>query len=147
MEGETPICRSELGSEGVCCDKQIMSVSIRPHHLLCMLTYLGKGYTPAFVDNYSAIVQRLNDGEPGCHCRNESVRHRDRTATADIAQALGRQLESGKSFVLDRQVLSLLREAFAMGTIRKACEGCEWQILCSKIARNEFRGCHLAPPD
>jgi hypothetical protein len=165
LEGETPICRSELGSEGVCCDKQIMSVSIRPHHLLCMLTYLGKGYTPAFVDNYSAIVQRLNDGEPvelvdgpddlcqpmlnepGCQCRNESVRHRDRTATADIAQALGRQLESGKSFVLDRQVLSLLREAFAMGTIRKACEGCEWQILCSKIARNEFRGCHLAPPD
>ncbi|MEE4013828.1 DUF1284 domain-containing protein [Roseibium sp. FZY0029] len=142
-----------------------MSVSIRPHHLLCMVTYLGKGYTPAFVDNYSTIVQRLNDGEPielvegpdalcqpmlnepGCHCRNESVRDRDRSAAAEIAQVLGCKVESGNLFVLDRQLLSLLREAFARGSIRKACEGCEWQTLCSKIARNEFRGCHLAPPD
>ncbi|MBO6860924.1 MAG: DUF1284 domain-containing protein, partial [Roseibium sp.] len=98
--GEVPVCRSELGLNDVCCDKRVMTVSIRPHHLLCMLTYLGKGYTPAFVENYSTIVQRLNEGEPielvegpdtlcqpmldepGCHCRNESVRNRDRTAAA-----------------------------------------------------------------
>jgi hypothetical protein len=142
-----------------------MTVSIRPHHLLCMLTYLGKGYTPAFVENYSTIVQRLNGGEPvklvegpdalcqpmldepGCHCRNESVQNRDRTAAADIANVLGRRLENGDTLVLNRPVLSLLREAFVNGTIRKACDGCEWQPLCSNIARNAFRGCHLAPPE
>ena len=165
LEGEALIRRSELGSDGVCCNKQTMSVSIRPHHLLCMLTYLGKGYTPAFVQNYSTIVQRLNEGEPielvegpdtlcqpmldepGCHCRNESVRDRDRTAAADIALALGRPLEKGNSIILDRQTLSFLRDAFANGSIRKACQGCEWQNMCSAIARNEFRGCHLTSPD
>ncbi|GAB2187059.1 DUF1284 domain-containing protein [Roseibium sp. LAB1] len=142
-----------------------MTVSIRPHHLLCMLTYLGKGYTPTFVENYSAIVQRLNDGEPielidgpdtlcepmlsepSCHCLNESVRVRDSKAAADIAEAIGQPLESGTSLFLSRTVLTLLRKAFANGEIRRACEGCEWHELCSAIARNEFRGCHLAPPD
>ncbi len=163
--GEVPVCRSELGLNDVCCDKRVMTVSIRPHHLLCMLTYLGKGYTPAFVENYSTIVQRLNEGEPielvegpdtlcqpmldepGCHCRNESVRNRDRTAAADIALVLGRPLEKGNSIILDRKTLSFLRDAFSNGSIRKACQGCEWQNMCSAIARNEFRGCHLTPPD
>ncbi|TYC65845.1 DUF1284 domain-containing protein [Stappia sp. BW2] len=142
-----------------------MTVSIRPHHLLCMLTYLGKGYTPAFVENYSIIVQRLNDGEPialvdgpdalchpmlsepCCHCRNESVRNRDRTAANDIAHALGHSVETGDSFVLTGQDIALLRNAFANGALRKACEGCEWHDLCSSIARKKYRGCHLAPPD
>jgi hypothetical protein len=142
-----------------------MTVSIRPHHLLCILTYLGKGYTAAFVRNYGTIVDRLNRGEgirlvagpddiclpmlreTGCHCRNESVNLRDRQALEDIRAALGVPRAFGDTIVLDAGNTGLLRKAFAAGTVRTACQGCEWHALCTRIARNEFRGCRLAPPD
>jgi len=141
-----------------------MTVSIRPHHLLCMLTYLGKGYTEAFVRNYGAIVDRLNRGEEirlvdgpddicrpllaeaGCHCRNDSVKSRDAQALAAIGTLLGTSAVTGEIMVLDAPMTQRLRRAFAEGTLRAACEGCEWHALCSRIARNEFRGCRLAPP-
>ncbi len=40
-----------------------MTVRLRAHHLLCMLTYVGKGYSPAFVENYEVIAARLSAGE------------------------------------------------------------------------------------
>ncbi len=40
-----------------------MTVELRPHHLLCMLTYVGKGYSPAFCANYDAVLARLSAGE------------------------------------------------------------------------------------
>lgn len=36
---------------------------LRPHHLLCLLTYVGKGYSRAFTDNMDAVAQRLAAGE------------------------------------------------------------------------------------
>ena len=74
-----------------------MTVSLRPHHLLCMLTYLGNGYTADFVGNYNRIVKRLNKGEPirlvggpddicqpmlrqaSCHCPGSSRFAQDRS--------------------------------------------------------------------
>ncbi|WP_439343967.1 DUF1284 domain-containing protein [Vacuolonema iberomarrocanum] len=40
-----------------------MTIRVRPHHLLCLLTYSGKGYSPAFIANYDAIAARLSKGE------------------------------------------------------------------------------------
>jgi uncharacterized protein len=139
-----------------------MTVSIRPHHLLCLLTYLGKGYTQEFVSNYNGIVVRLNAGEEieiisgpdeicqpmlselDCHCHNESVRDRDLIALSEIGMALGVTYNTDDRFVVSRQMLSALRTAFAAGTIRTACDGCEWHDLCTGIAKNDFSGCRLA---
>jgi hypothetical protein len=141
-----------------------MTIRLRPHHLLCMLTYAGKGYTPAFVANYTAIINRLNSGEsielvaepddicqpmldePACHCHNDSVRERDRQTARDIGEKLaGGQLANGP-LSLNGKDVSRLRGWFADGSIRAACQGCEWYDLCSEIAQNEFRGCRLRPP-
>ena len=40
-----------------------MTIHLRPHHLLCLLTYVGKGYGDAFIRNYDRIAQRLSMGE------------------------------------------------------------------------------------
>ncbi len=141
-----------------------MTVSLRPHHLLCILTYLGKGYTPDFVSNYDRIIQRLNAGEairlvagpddlcqpmldePGCHCLNDSVRERDVLALEDIGNHLGGMPASGGPFLLDAGHVARLRSAFSSGALRRACHGCEWRDLCSRIARNSYRDCKLAVP-
>lgn len=141
-----------------------MTVSIRAHHLLCILTYLGKGYTPGFVANYDRIIELLNEGEDlrltegpdeicqpmlseaACHCHNDSVRQRDVQAADAIGAVLGRPLSPGSSLTLTRSATDRLRQTFAEGDIREACTGCEWHELCTRIAQNKFRGCHLAPP-
>lgn len=135
-----------------------MTVRLRPHHLLCLLTYIGKGYSAAFVANYDAIARRLSrgerikmvggpddicspllgDAEP--HCRRDSVTERDRQAAHDVEALLGRPVEAGMVVSLTTERLRRMRTAFAAGQTRAACGGCEWQELCTTIAAEGFGG-------
>ena len=38
-------------------------IRLRPHHLLCMLTYAGRGYTPRFTSGMDDLIHRLGQGE------------------------------------------------------------------------------------
>jgi hypothetical protein len=139
-----------------------MTVRLRGHHLLCLLTFVGKGYTPAFTANYRRIVARLNAGEAvelvggpddicapmlseaDHHCLNASVMERDAQALADAAALLGLPLVTGARLVLDAGLLATLREVFAKGTTRQACTGCQWHALCTDIAGSGYAGVRLA---
>ena len=135
-----------------------MTVALRPHHLLCLLTYVGKGYSPAFTENYDAIALRLTQGEGVVlvagpddicqpllgeaepHCHRDSVVERDRLATRDLEALLGRPLKAGAELSLPPHLLDRMREAFARGETREACLGCEWHSLCTGIAGAGFAG-------
>jgi len=134
-----------------------MTVRLRPHHLLCMLTFSGEGYTPAFVDNFARVLKRLNAGEAIevvdgiddiCqpmlgetypHCHQYSVTMRDRDARQDIGNLLGQPVDGLRHL----PNLVTLRRAFADGETRRGCQGCEWFGLCSDIASLGFRTAHL----
>ena len=138
-----------------------MTVRLRAHHLLCLLTYVGKGYSPAFTANYDAVVARLAGGEdilivsgpddicapmldaPEPHCLGESAAGRDEIAAGDVADLLGRPLLAGARLELDPSNLARMREAFSSGLTRKACPACEWFALCGKVAAGGFRGTRL----
>jgi hypothetical protein len=133
-----------------------VTIRLRAHHLLCLLTYVGKGYSPAFTANYDAIAERLSRGEdillvsgpddicaplldePEPHCLNESVIERDRLAALDVGDLLARSIQAGVRLDLDAAILARIRQAFSVGGIRKACGGCEWNELCSTIAASGF---------
>ena len=139
-----------------------MAVRLRAHHLLCLMTFVGKGYTPAFTAGYRRIVARLNAGEPaelvegpddicapmlgepGHHCRNASVVARDASARTAIAELLGGSLEPGGRIVLTAERVARMREAYAQGTVRAACADCEWWALCTAIAGQGFAGTRLS---
>lgn len=111
-----------------------------------MLTYGGKGYTPAFAANFDAIIARLGASEDilivagpddvcapllcekDAHCHNESVTKRDVLAAEAIS------IYPGETLTLTAERIAALRTAFASGTIRQACAGCEWHALCTEIA-------------
>jgi hypothetical protein len=134
-----------------------MTLRLRPHHLLCLLTYAGKGYSPAFTANYDVIARRiaqgedivivagpddicaplLNEEEP--HCLRESINERDRLAAQDLGDLLTGPIEAGWKIVLDAGLLLRMRDAFSAGSVRKACDGCEWHTLCSSIAAESYR--------
>ena len=79
-----------------------MTLALRAHHLLCMLTYAGRGYSPDFVRNFDHITARLAAGAPitlvhgpdaicaplccgpdgnNAHCHQASAQARDAQAT------------------------------------------------------------------
>ncbi|KRB01239.1 2Fe-2S ferredoxin [Devosia sp. Root685] len=135
-----------------------MTIRLRPHHLLCLLTYVGKGYSADFTRNYDAIAGRLSAGEnvlivdgpddicapllsdATAHCRNESVIERDGKAADDIGRLLGAGIEPGATIEVGPELLVAWRTAFRAGQTRAACAGCEWSDLCSAIASDGFAG-------
>jgi uncharacterized protein len=146
-------------------------VKLRGHHLLCMLTYVGYGYTPAFVENYNAVIARINAGaavtlvqgmDDVCaalhcadngdytdagHCLEKGTAERDRKALRDIGAALQQPLQNGDTLTLTQPMIADLRQRFAAGSIRQACAGCEWHNLCTDIAAKNYTAAKLFPPD
>ena len=138
-----------------------MTVRLRPHHLLCMLTYAGKGYSPAFTANMTVVVERIAGSEPieivsgpddicapllsepDPHCHRESVTARDQRASQDVGQLLGVTISAGGQLALAEDRLDMLRQAFRDGKIRAACRDCEWQDLCGGISDDGFAGTPL----
>lgn len=140
-----------------------MTLALRAHHLLCMLTYVGNGYSPEFTHNFDGLISRLATGEdvllvdgpdavcaPLCesegacaHCHGAQVRVRDQRAAQDLMPLLGRSLGPGTRLRLDVVVLNRLRTAYASGDIRGACVGCEWANLCASIASTGYEGARL----
>ena len=136
-----------------------MTIRLRPHHLLCLQTYAGKGYTPAFTANYDLIAARLSSGEdieivegpddictplltePDPHCWRDSVTQRDQQAAANLQPLL--KANTGTTITLTAPLLETLRTAFRQGTLRPACMGCEWSDLCTRIADTDFEGTRI----
>ncbi len=133
-----------------------MTVRLRGHHLLCLLTYAGKGYSPAFTAGFTRIAARITGGEavqivdgpddicapllddPQAHCMNASVTLRDAASTRDVGHLLGRTIQTGDQLVLDRGTIAQMRAAFQRGQIRNACARCDWASLCSDIAAADY---------
>ncbi|WP_045392328.1 DUF1284 domain-containing protein [Falsirhodobacter sp. alg1] len=140
-----------------------MTVKLRPHHLLCFLTYVGKGYSPAFVENYDRIASRLTAGEDiaivdgpddicapllgsrNAHCTGASVRVRDAQAARDVGRLLGMTVTIGSRIANTPDMVRMLRSAFHEGTLRPACAGCEWSDLCTSIADHAYDNVRIAP--
>ncbi len=143
-----------------------MTVALRAHHLLCLLTYVGAGYSPAFIDNFNRVVECLGAGEdaalvtgpdalcaPLCacegdraHCHDAGVAVRDQCAARDVSALLGQPLEDGTHMQINAPLVARLRAAFAQGGIRTACDACPWVDLCTGIATKGFTGVRLYPP-
>ncbi|MGH0001449.1 DUF1284 domain-containing protein [Pseudovibrio ascidiaceicola] len=142
-----------------------MSVKLRGHHLLCVLTFIGHGYSPAFSKNYEAVVKRLNAGETALlvegpdeictvlineeeqlHCFNCSVVERDKAAVTLISRLLGTELCVGDEIFLNSHLVAKMRKAYTEGVFKKACQNCEWVQFCDEISSSGFQKVLLRHP-
>lgn len=142
-----------------------MTLALRAHHLLCLLTYAGTGYSPGFVENFDRIAARLGAGEEfalipgpdavcapvcaadgdGAHCHASTVRLRDDWAEKELEPLLGQPGPQGV-WRLTACIVGRLRLAFAESSIRGACAGCQWAALCTQVAKSGYVGVRLHPP-
>lgn len=139
-----------------------MSIHLRPHHLLCILTYKGQGYTSAFVENFDQVIIELQQNseiliiqgsddicrgwleDSSCHCHDQSIIERDTLALDCVSKVLGRSIDIGSLITLDQPMIQKLRHAYAYGKIlRQACKDCQWYDLCNDTAVNAFQDVKL----
>jgi hypothetical protein len=143
-----------------------MPVQLRGHHFLCILTYRGYGYTPAFVENMSSIVASIERGRPvrlvdgpddicsgltpadrlvcSHDCGQAETRDMDALAVAAVRDLLPADI--GEAMTLDAPTISTLRRHFANHSIRDACRRCSWAKFCTTIAAEDFRDTKLFSP-
>lgn len=141
------------------------SIRLRPHHFLCMLTYVGKGYSAAFVENFDHLIVRMNEAiaqgdcqieiiggpddvcaprlcdpdDTACHCHDADILETDRLALRDLEKIpqIGK-IDIGSKVRLTQELINTLRTCFKNDLIRTACRNCEWFDLCSDIAGTDF---------
>lgn len=137
-------------------------IRLRAHHLWCVLTFVGAGYTPAFTAHMRQVIARLAAGAPAVlvegpddlcaplratrddHCRLPRVRARDARARVAAEGVLGRALAPGATLTFTPETTARLRAAYAAGAAARACAGCPWTGFCAEVVARGFAGALLA---
>ena len=119
-------------------------IYLRPHHFLCTLSFQGKGYSEAFVQNYSSIVVQLNSNEntlievkksldnvcfPCPHKRNNNrCKYQKRVSNLDVKHLEILGFQYGQKFTWP-EVKQHIKNRLTLADFHYACEGCSWKKL------------------
>ncbi|MFB9329119.1 DUF1284 domain-containing protein [Paenibacillus aurantiacus] len=116
-----------------------MTISLRGHHLLCLLGYRGMGYSAEYVKNMTNVHRKLRN-EPGTeclivegpdqlcacfpadgdyHCESRTVGERDALILAKLGLAIGQRL--AWSEILARVAATVKPE-----DLNRICATCPW---------------------
>lgn len=130
-------------------DAMNKTINLRPHHLLCIAFFKGKGYSDEFVSNMTSIVSALKDnkdtpislvsGEDDLctHCPNNQngiCTAEDKSSKYDqlTLSALGIDTNS-HSQILYSTLRALADERIInSGKRESVCGDCQWTDLCHK---------------
>ncbi|MHC4550581.1 MAG: DUF1284 domain-containing protein [Planctomycetota bacterium] len=121
-------------------------MKLRGHSLLCVLGFVGKGYSPAFFTNMTRVVASLDDGAPvtvvdapdelcaacpnlaasGCTLHGagteKGIARQDREVRARLGIAAGETLAWG-------EILRRIGRAVAPDDLDGICGACPWLPL------------------
>lgn len=112
-------------------------IEIRAHHLLCLATFRGNGYSPDFVANMQLHYSRFQQGEravlvcvpdaicQACPEQDCQAELRDRR----LISLTGWQV--GEEILVDERVRALIPDF--QKWLGEVCQGCPWLSLCQQI--------------
>lgn len=120
-----------------------MTILFRPHHFLCALCFQGKGYSPAFVKNFQAIMDSLNQHEGGetpirvvritdsicapCpHRQAASCATESSTQALDHRHATALEITDGETLTWN-EAKQRIRENISLDVFHQTCKDCEWK--------------------
>lgn len=119
------------------------TIQLRPHHLLCFLSFKGLGYSNEFVANYWQVVDKIKNHDAliqivfkndyicaSCpHYINQNlcqyqtkIKSLDKRHTEVLALGAGQVLSYA-------QVKELIKTKMSLEKFHKACNGCSWKSL------------------
>ena len=140
------------------------TLHLRPHHLLCLQTFVGHGYSEEFVQQMTSVKRQLTlaphtpvqlvDGAdmlcrhcPNCadgHCTSDKPALFDRLVSAKIKKSekisLSRTSESNYGDIFsDSFILHGIPEYLTLShaLLEECCPGCEWKDLCFRVIEGD----------
>lgn len=134
-------------------------IRYRPHHILCSLGFEGKGYSPSFTENMSAIVMgrlRADGGDatvievtgitddicaPCPKRRGRLCTNQDKIKTLDRAHAAALKLEPHEKLTWGA-AKARIRANVPPGSLKTLCAGCDWERygMCEAALRRLHDG-------
>ncbi len=122
-----------------------MKLYFRPHHFLCTLGFVGRGYSAPFVANFTQVTELLNSNEGDNTCidviaANDTIcqpcpnnlgkycKQEAKITALDTAHARIHGLHPGTSITWG-EAKETLKQAFTLENFATACASCEWQAL------------------
>ncbi|QQY79948.1 GMP synthase-like glutamine amidotransferase [Keratinibaculum paraultunense] len=120
------------------------NICLRPHHLMCIQSYVGKGYSEKFIENMDTVVENLKEN-PNQIIR--IVKGNDHICNYCPHNLHGVKCESDdKVNIMDKKVLEYLniapgkysysellnrlKEIRNEEVFKNICRDCEWYTLC-----------------
>ncbi|SFF20929.1 hypothetical protein SAMN05216378_5472 [Paenibacillus catalpae] len=118
----------------------MQTITLRGHHLFCLLGYRGKGYSEGFCTNMTSIYETLRlkpqtiieimegpdricaafPADQPCHCHNPSVYRKDKEILGELGLAVGNRLSW-------EELCSLVAEEIQPSDIHRLCYDCPWE--------------------
>lgn len=133
-------------------------IKLRGHHLFCIITHVGKGYSTGFVENMSEIVTQIASGcrvtlvwgpdsicdgwkeSPVCHCNKyKDILWRDILGFISISILLRKIILPGCKITINKKDLITLQKCFHKKGFRVGCSGCQWKSLCDEVSAKNFQ--------
>jgi uncharacterized protein len=130
-----------------------MEINFRPHHFLCALCFQGRGYSPAFVSNFQAIMNELNapHGEatpisivahtdslcdPCPNRMGKSCQTEEKIVSLDHAHGQALDIKAGDTLTWG-QAKNRIAEKISLEKFHAICSSCNWKSLglCEGVVR------------
>lgn len=119
-------------------------ISLRPHHLLCIQNYIGKGYSEEFVENMDIIIGKLKSDKEQIiriiegndhvcnHCPNNIGNNKceSNQKVLNIDAKVLKYLEIEPGIYKYSYLLELLDKKLNNENKKDICADCEWYELC-----------------
>ncbi len=118
-------------------------VQLRPHHLLCIQLFEGKGYSQDFVDNMYDVIDKLNDNSDimltmccdtlcgKCpNSRGSCCETEDKTKLFDHNVLRECNLTEGVIYKWKEVSKLAFNKILKMGIIKEVCVDCSWKDIC-----------------
>lgn len=119
-------------------------IKLRPHHILCIQFFVGKGYSADFVSNMTAVIERLRTENPevtlceGCDilCASCPENHEGKCQNHEKVSAIDSRClkETGFSLGITIRWTELQQTAYEKvihcGRLKDVCCTCQWQEIC-----------------
>lgn len=123
------------------------TLSLRGHHFLCSLHYQGAGYSAAFTDNFTSLMQQVQAEDirrvriapmadaicqacPSLQADEESCEFQGSVMRRDRALLQAMNWQPGQEFSLEEAHLAVLARRDEL--MAEVCTGCEWLSRCQE---------------
>ena len=124
-------------------------INLRPHHLLCLRTFVGEGYDEAFVDNMYYVHDRLDERGvsvlvvSGCddicaacpHKKGDVCEFGGSVDSKDASVLRFLDIISGTSYRASELRELVEEKLLAIEDIGSVCDQCDWSETCNRVLR------------